>query len=586
MSLRNFFSTSGGELSPAIIIRRALFLLLLIGLMFFYLAPGFRGLTHPKGIDQAQIAREIARGNGFQTKMIRPLSLYQAKEHSGDVALVGFHDTYHAPLNPLVNSVILNFFKGDPPEGDGVGVDGFTWDRASNVYFLDRVIAGVSIILLLASIGISYLLVSRIFDAKIGGVTALLMLLCELFWRFSQTGLPQMLMLFLFSFGTYFLYKAIEAQNLGRAPMFWVALCAGFFGLLALAHWLAVWPFVGLLIFSAFYFKPRGAASATMAVVFLVIILPWGIRNASVSGTPFGSGYFAVLGGMGVGEEDVMRSYDPRSENIFRKGFASKVLVTSIGQLNGLYAFLGSIAVAPLFFLSLLHPFKRPEIAAFRWCILAMWLASVLGMSLFGLPEGKMDANQLHVLFIPLMTAYGLAFLSVLWSRLGIISNVPMVTNGHLVLAVFFSVVPMILGLIPSIPRSLYGKEQGTQSLQISYIRDAVDPAEVVVSDAPWTVGWYGDRSSLWLPATPAQMKEISAMTEQKGQPLSGVLLTMRSANQPMIADIIYGSYRDWAPMIVGQAMNYSIGSMRDMPFTTPDRAMRDRRIFYLVEPK
>ena len=45
--------------------------------------------------------------------MIRPLSLYQAKEHSGDVALVGFHDTYHAPLNPLVNSVILNFFKGE-----------------------------------------------------------------------------------------------------------------------------------------------------------------------------------------------------------------------------------------------------------------------------------------------------------------------------------------------------------------------------------------------------------------------------------------------------------------------------------------
>ena len=223
MSLRNFFSTSGGELSATLIISRALFLLLLVGLMFYYLGPGFRGLTQPKGIDQAQIAREVAPGNGFQTKNIRPLSLYQTTQHeidkgnAGGAMLVGFHDTYHSPLNPLVNSAALGLFK-----------DKFEWDRSSNVYFLDRVIAGVSIILFLCSIGISYLLVSRIFDAKIAGVTALLMLLCELFWRFAQSGLPQMLMLFLFSFGLYFVFKAIETQQEETPPFVWVALAAGF----------------------------------------------------------------------------------------------------------------------------------------------------------------------------------------------------------------------------------------------------------------------------------------------------------------------------------------------------------------------
>ena len=34
---------------------------------------GFKGLNHERSIEQAQIAREIARGNGFSTKMIRPL---------------------------------------------------------------------------------------------------------------------------------------------------------------------------------------------------------------------------------------------------------------------------------------------------------------------------------------------------------------------------------------------------------------------------------------------------------------------------------------------------------------------------------
>lgn len=63
MSLRNFFSDSktGEELSGALILRRLLFLLLLFGLMLFYLGPGFKQLTSPKGIEQAQIARELAR---------------------------------------------------------------------------------------------------------------------------------------------------------------------------------------------------------------------------------------------------------------------------------------------------------------------------------------------------------------------------------------------------------------------------------------------------------------------------------------------------------------------------------------------
>ena len=96
MSLRSFFSMSDDELSSTLILRRALFLLLLFGLMLFYLAPGFRGLTNYKGKEQAQIAREIARSGSFQTKMIRPLSLHQSDQNNEDmdgVHLVGFHDT-------------------------------------------------------------------------------------------------------------------------------------------------------------------------------------------------------------------------------------------------------------------------------------------------------------------------------------------------------------------------------------------------------------------------------------------------------------------------------------------------------------
>jgi hypothetical protein len=589
MSLRNIFSSSNGELNPVIIIRYASFLLLLIGLTFFYLSPGFRGLNNEKGLEQAQIAREIARGNGFKSKLIRPLSLRQSVEHSENVTLTSLHDTYHAPLNPLFNSIALNLYKDD-----------FQWDRNEPIYPLDRVITGVSIIFLFGSIVMTYLLVTGIFDAKIGSITALLMLLCEMLWQFSQSGLPQMLMLFLFTCAMYFLYKALESEVNDRNPLVWLLLCAGFFGILALSHWLAIWPFVGLLIFTALYFKPRGVAAILMLLVFLAMVSPWAIRNTKITGTPLGSGYFSILGGMSVGEEYIYRSYEPPSQNIFGAGFYTKIINTSIDQLNGLYAFLGSITVAPLFFLSLLHPFKRRSIADFRWPILTMWLFAVMGMSLFGLPDKAYDANQLHILFIPIMTAYGLAFISILWGRMGFATNMPLVRNGHLVITVFLSSVPMILGLIPGIRHSFRSKGMDTQALNISHIRDHTEPSEIVVSDAPASVAWYGDRSSLWLPTSPQQMREIKLLTAQKGQPLSGILLTRRSSNKSLFK-MIYGKEREWAPLITGRAISFAglrglqpkswtqagenmVTSMKDLDFTKLNSAMIAKGFFYLED--
>ncbi len=551
MSIRNFFSTSGGELSPAVIIRRVLFMLLLLGLSFFYLVLEFSGLSHPKGIEQAQIGREVARANGFRTKCVRPASLYQShnyadtsdgKEREG---IIGFHDTYHAPLNPLLNSLVLKLFRG---ENDWQGA------RDAKVYYLDRVIAGVSILLLLCSIGVSYMLVSRIFDAKIGGVTALLMLLCELLWEFSQTGLPQMLMLFLFSFILYFLYKAIEAKQAEQSPVVWLCLVAGFFGLLALAHWIAIWAFVGLIIFVSGYFRPRGMMALIMLLIFLPIIALWGFHLMRFSGTPMGSGYFSMMGGGPGMEESIMRSYQS-NDDMDVQGLPTKLIMTSLSQLNDLYSYFGSILVAPLFFISLLHPFKRNEIASFRWCVLVMWISSVIGMSLFGLPGKQLDPNQMHILFMPIMTGYGLALLSVLWSRLGIVSNMPVIVNGHLVIVVIVSALPLLLTLPKDVQMGLWSKEQQTSGMELALVHDRVKEAEVVVTDVPWNVAWYADRTAVWLPSTVAQLNAIEKFSASRNQPVAGVLLTLETANANLRGEIMYGAYREWAELVLWSSM-------------------------------
>ncbi|MCU0781848.1 MAG: hypothetical protein MUF04_12205, partial [Akkermansiaceae bacterium] len=99
---------SSAVIEPIVIVRRCVFFLVLIALTLGNLFPLFRGLEGPHAMDQAQIAREISRGNGFTTKFIRPAAYAQVREAKGVVVpFTKFEDTYHAPLNPLINAAVL-----------------------------------------------------------------------------------------------------------------------------------------------------------------------------------------------------------------------------------------------------------------------------------------------------------------------------------------------------------------------------------------------------------------------------------------------------------------------------------------------
>ena len=99
---------SGSAYDPAKIIRRAIFFVCLLGLSTISLYFTFQGPSSPRAMEQAQIGREIARGNGYTTKVIRPVALWQMKEEAEDYpSLESLPDTYHAPLNPCIYAAVL-----------------------------------------------------------------------------------------------------------------------------------------------------------------------------------------------------------------------------------------------------------------------------------------------------------------------------------------------------------------------------------------------------------------------------------------------------------------------------------------------
>lgn len=549
-------SINTAQIDFGILIRRSLFFVILIIFTLGNLFTLFKGLNSPQAMDQAQIAREIARGNGFTTKMIRPVAYYQAeKAEKRTVSLLGFQDTYHSPLNPLLNAAVLKLIGAD---------DADAWQMRENemVYPLDRVIATVCTLFFLMAIGVNYLLISRIFDAKIAGVCAILMLFCETFWSYSLSGLPQMLMLLLFSCGMYFAYRAVEAATENRIAMTPAVIAGVFFTLLALTHWMTVWIALGYIIFAAVAFRPRGVVGLSILALILIAAIGPMLRNQGITGSPFGTAFLTLYNGLGSGAEvNVMRNIDLEAEPLVLEGLLSKILRTTLLQATDIVPLLAGIVVAPLFFLSLLHPFKRKSIATFRWAILLMWITAAIGLAFFGVSTQALDPNQLHLLFAPIMMAYGLAFISILWSRLEIVAATPALRNVHHFVVVIVCALPLVLSLPQKVRVGMHVRDRGgvpqwppyyapALNSKTSGVKGWVSEKQVVFSDQPWAVAWYADRMSIWLPPTREGFAKLETVASDLQTPAAGILISPSSHGSGPLAEVA-DRYKDFTPLVL-----------------------------------
>lgn len=544
-------NATSASVDPAVIIRRSLFFLVLIALTLGNLFTLFRGLESPHAMDQAQLAREISRGHGFTTKFIRPVAYAQEKAAQGAaVPFEKFQDTYHSPLNPLVNAAVLKLVGADDAEAWRMGKNEY-------IYPLDRVIATVSTLFFLISIGVTYLLVSRVFDTKIAAVCAILMLFCETFWQYALSGLPQMLMLMLFSCALYFAYRAVEAAAEGRIAMTPAVLSGVFFTLLALTHWMTVWIALGYLIFAAIVFRPRGVVSVVMLVLILIPGIFVMVRNMELTGTAFGTAYLTLHNGLAGSEEVVMRSTSLQHD-INLNNLLSKIIRVTLLQGTQIIPLLAGIVVAPLFFLSLLHPFKRKSIATFRWAVLLMWVTTAIGLAFFGVTSDKIDPNQLHLLFAPIMTAYGLAFLSILWNRLEFVSTTSALRNVHYVTVVVICALPLVLALPQKIKLGMEHRDKGGLPHWPPYFAPAlnrilkpwVPEKQMIYSDQPWAVAWYADRTSMWLPREFKDFEEIELTATTLDSPAAGILITPSSYGSNNMLEI-RDKYNEFTSLVI-----------------------------------
>ncbi len=526
--------------------------MLVVVLVGFQLFVDFRGLSDAGGMGQATVARELARGHGFQTQVIDPLTVLRAGEDAAPekISLAAMPAMVGGPLQPLLVAGLLKVAASD-----------HAVTAKNRVYMPDRLIAALATLCFLLAVWVSFALVRQLFDSTLATATTLVLLLSDLLWSYSASGLPHMLAMLLTMLALRSLVGALEAGVSGRSPLPALLLSGLFCGLLMLALPLAGCLVVGLTAYVAVVFRRNWKWTLGFALIAVLVVAPWWWRNASLPGsTVFGAIEAQVRSEPGtVSEERLRSSYDSSDRSLMRVDPAKKLIGQLGVQFNGWWVFTGGSLAAVLFFPSLLHPFRSPVVASLRWALLASWLAACLGMAVAGLDtQQPVDAAALHVLFLPLFSAYGMALLSVLWGRTALAQNrFSLWRNGHLTAVILLTALPMLAGLPGRL--LLADRLDGRlvhwppfDAFTISKLGEWTDDNALVVSDLPEAVAWYADRSVLRLPTDVEACGQLMEQAKTEGLHPIGFYLSARIVDGRWMSDISQGDFRQWAALVVG----------------------------------
>lgn len=523
---------------------------------FWFLFVEFRGITEPGGMEQASIAREVARGNGLVTKSVRPLDLFyqrQQLERDGEpVDLAHFPNSYHAPLNPLVESLALRASKGWWETAD---TNPDPTQKFAGTYEPDRILAGLAVVFFVISVGVNYLLLSRIFDQVIAGFTCLLLISCDLLWRFTLTGLPHMLLLLLFSLACLFLHRALENSLENRLTIPLVLAAGVCLGLMTLSHWLCLWLVAGAIAFAGLFIRPRPVSVGILLALVVPGLVWWCGVQFKHTGLPYGIAFLSPVSGVEGGQlqDDniAMSAFSEQARQSSIKDLPARLALGTIDQITDFLKLFGGVIAAPLFFVALLQPFRREATSQFRWGVLLMWLPAAVGMSFYGLHANAAVSNQLHFLFIPIMSAYGLAMIAVLWNRLSIPADLPLRRTMPLALIALICALPLSLNiarnirLLPFLTESKNIVPPVIGNVSVNAMRDLrkkVAEGDYVFSDAPWAVAWYADRPAVWVPTQIQDLSLITNKLQDDGRTCAGIVLTMNTMDQHLFSGMISGN--------------------------------------------
>lgn len=509
------------------VIQAILFALLAVSIAVLFTFSNFQGLKSARAMEAAQVGLNLANKGRLETQCIRPLFMGRLAGREGGAGpadLFSFPDLRTPPLWPAILAGVFRW--GSKPQ-PGV-------PNTAHVYAWDYLVVGVNHFFLILSALMGWAIGRKLFDARVGGLSAGAFLLSHLVWRNSLEGSGWSAALF---FALVAVYSAIIVVKLppGTGPQedqdpFWkwlIPLCLSAVGTAAafLTRYAAGAFAVLIFLYIGTSRRRRPWLKAWLfLLLFALIVTPWMVRNLRLCGQPLGWIFYDLLTDTYLYPGDVLA----RTLNPELPAAGTLVYAVQVKMMENFRAFcargVGTSDTLPLLGLFLamyFHRFVRPASRTLRWCLLPAAALMILAAAAF-----SGDSLQNLALLWPLVIPYGWAFLLVLLDRLQF--DLRYFPAAVISAVLTLMALPLLLHVLPprtGMPYPPYFHRY------IGWISTMISPEECLMTDIPWATAWYGGRTSLQLPRNLDDFYEI----HNRHQPISLAYFTTVTRDKPWV---------------------------------------------------
>jgi hypothetical protein len=524
----------------------------LIGFILLALWFNLRGnhsFSSQEAMESAQLGRHLAAWKGYTTYSIRPLTLGLLQRadpgRASEVLLRPVPDLSIAPAYPFLLACLMKVLPFN-----------FAADRSHRwSYQPELMIVAFNELLFFAAVLILFRVARRLFDSQVAWVSAIIFAGSETYWKFSLSGLSTIWLLLIFLLVVWCLAALEERENREIPPALAASLAlAAATGLLVgmggLSRYSFAWIMVPVLLFLRVFLKRRWRKLSLLAALsFLLVMAPWIARNLALSHTPFGTAGYAILENTRPFEEDrVQRSFAPFSAglDLLRpRDLVNKFLVNEGKILRSDLPRLGSNWVWSFFLCGLLLPFRQRalrRLSAFLVSTLALVaVVQALGQTHLSVESPDINSENLLVLLAPLVLMFGTGFFFTVLQQMDL-PNPRLRAFGAGLFALLMCA-PLLLDLASPPDPSVISPYAPTR---IQRTAAMMQPDELMMSDIPWAVAWYGERPCSWLTLDDAGTFE----QVNKLKAVHAIYLTERTTDRPLLSQLIYNP-QDWGRFLL-----------------------------------
>ena len=328
-------------------------------------------------------------------------------------------------------------------------------------------------------------------------------------------------------------------------------------GVGALTRYAFGWVIVPVALFLILFTGQRRVFHAMVAAAaFAIVLAPWIVRNQVVSGTPLGTAGFAVVEGtLAFPGFQLERSVHPDLTHAFwmtpyllKLGAnVQKILQDGLPRLGGSW-------VSMLFLAGLLLGFRNLAIRRMRYfvvmCLGLFVVVQALGQTALTKETPEVNSENLLVLLTPMVFIYGVSFFMTMLNQM----NLPVLPVRYPIILVFagLSCLPMIFALWSSRVNPVVYPPYFPPDIQKT--AGWMKENELMMSDTPWAVAWYGRRQCVWL--TMNAEDDFFAINDYL-KPVQALYLTPEMMDGKFLSDWIRGGERSWGKFVL-QAITQS----------------------------